>query len=241
MFKKLLLLFCAVLCHLTVNAQQFVPKNTVYLKDGSFLKGTVLSENKEQLELQLADGSSLQLSKANIEKVQELDLNRLYFSAGQFIKSSGLYKVLTLGILVAEDPRFEEIKTGAHLLHFAMGHQFNPYFAIGGGLGIDNYDFGLIPFYLDLRGQVLKKAISPYYALNAGYAIAFSGDDESAEYRGGWMVNPSVGLRFATKEKVSFLFEVGYKMQKAQVSSERFGWIDKWTYRRISIKAGIQF
>ena len=69
-------------------------------------------------------------------------------------------------------------------IHAIVAYQFNPYFSIGGGLGIDNLfcssnhykDFTLIgiPFYVNAKTYFLDRKFSPYFDLKVGYHIPIS-------------------------------------------------------------------
>ena len=53
-----------------------------------------------------------------------------------------------------------------------MGFQFNPYFALGLGIGFDYWTVNnaFVPVYADLRFNLTKGKIAPYLYLNLGYA-----------------------------------------------------------------------
>jgi len=76
-------------------------------------------------------------------------------------------------------------------IHAIVAYQFNPYFSIGGGLGIDilfcssnHYkDFTLtsIPLYANAKAYFLDRKFSPYFDLKVGYHIPIS---EGSTYNG---------------------------------------------------------
>ena len=108
---------------------------------------------------------------------------------------------------------------------YVNGYRFSPHFAMGLGAGL-NYYFDneqiTAPIYLHLNADILKRAVTPYVALNLGYNIQINGGkynypfkdaltpeqvqeeiiktdgrygSGSYHYRG-FFAEPSVGVRF---------------------------------------------
>lgn len=125
------------------------------------------------------------------------------------------------------------------------GYQAHRLFAIGAVLGFDFYENILItPLGLGIRGSILKTRISPYYSFDIGYGLStFSGKGEGEKPKGGWFINPMLGLRVKINNNSGFLFGLGYKEQP--VETEQFnGWStinQKITYKRFALRAGFTF
>ena len=150
---------------------------------------------------------------------------------------------------------------------YVNGYRFSPHFAMGIGAGL-NYYFDneqiTAPIYLHLNADILKRAVTPYIALNLGYNIQLNGGkynypfkdaltpeqmqeeiiktdgkfgSGSYHYRG-FFAEPSVGVRF----------NCGSKMANVGISYAFDGEIDRTTdaYRmryfpQVRIKLGIEF
>ena len=150
---------------------------------------------------------------------------------------------------------------------YVNGYRFSPHFAMGIGAGL-NYYFDneqiTAPIYLHLNADILKRAVTPYVALNLGYNIQLNGGkynypfkdaltpeqmqeeiiktdgkfgSGSYHYRG-FFAEPSVGVRF----------NCGSKGANVGISYAFDGEIDRTTdaYRmryfpQVRIKLGVEF
>jgi hypothetical protein len=141
------------------------------------------------------------------------------------------------------------IEAGLSLTH-SIGYRFNQFLGVGAGVGIENFELGwgkrVIPVFLEGRGYLSKKKISPYYAIRAGWGFALKYDDFNiTEAKGGYMLNPEIGYRFGANPHLNFTLGMGVRFQRVSYTTE-WEWnrniqIDKITYQRIEIKAGILF
>lgn len=150
---------------------------------------------------------------------------------------------------------------------YVNGYRFSPHFAMGLGAGLNYYfDHEQItaPIYLHLNADILKRAVTPYVALNLGYNIQINGGkynypfkdaltpeqqqeeiiktdgrygSGSYHYRG-FFAEPSVGIRF----------DCGSKRANVGISYAFDGEIDRTTdaYRmryfpQVRIKFGVEF
>ena len=150
---------------------------------------------------------------------------------------------------------------------YVNAYRFSPHFAMGLGAGLNYYfDHEQIsaPIYLHLNADILKRAVTPYIALNLGYNIQLNGgkynypfkdaltEEQRQEeiintdgkygtgsfhYRG-FFAEPSVGIRF----------NCGTKRANVGISYAFDGEIDRTTdaYRmryfpQIRIKFGVEF
>ena len=150
---------------------------------------------------------------------------------------------------------------------YVNGYRFSPHFAMGLGAGLNYYfDHEQItaPIYLHLNADILKRAVTPYIALNLGYNIQLNGGkynypfkdaltpeqvqeeiiktdgrygSGSYHYRG-FFAEPSVGVRF----------NCGSKRANVGISYAFDGEIDRTTdaYRmryfpQVRIKFGVEF
>lgn len=111
-------------------------------------------------------------------------------------------------------------------LRFVRGYKFNQFASLGLGLGFDgvymgngisfgkdvynnkNINNGLyIPLYLQLSGDILKKRITPYYFIEAGYAFhpqnPFVAKNATDKSWGGPVGTAGMGVKFHSKGRVS--------------------------------------
>lgn len=87
------------------------------------------------------------------------------------------------------------------------GYAFNPYFMLGGGVGVDfkwekpatgqKRDLmTFIPIYAHIRCNILDRRLTPVIALNIGGAAL--ADDDKVQW-GGWCVEPLAGIAVRLK------------------------------------------
>ena len=150
---------------------------------------------------------------------------------------------------------------------YVNGYRFSPHFAMGLGAGL-NYYFDneqiTAPIYLHLNADILKRAVTPYVALNLGYNIQLNGGKYNYPFKDaltpeqmqeeiiktdgkygsgcyhyrGFFAEPSVGVRF----------NCGSKRANVGISYAFDGEIDRTTdaYRmryfpQVRIKLGVEF
>lgn len=138
--------------------------------------------------------------------------------------------------------------TAAPTVQMFNGYRFHRLLAVGGTVGIDFYENTIVtPLALGMRGELLQSRVSPFYSLDAGYGPAFQNqeDNQSVEQKtkGGWMLNPAMGMRVKTGNSTGFTFSAGYKTQK--VASETV-WQharseQKIHYKRLTMRMGFMF
>ena len=119
--------------------------------------------------------------------------------------------------------------------------------------GLDVYQPAtILPVMAGLKYRLFKVAfIQSYLNINAGYGFWLKDREDGREYKGGYSINPSLGLRFISSRKTRLNFSVGYKEQKASVLQNPQiqndfpgqGWVstDEFTFKRISLTTGFSF
>lgn len=129
-------------------------------------------------------------------------------------------------------------------------------FEAGLTTGVDIYSQMIIlPLSAGVKWNPFNtKAISPFVSVNAGYGFAWlQRPSDNLNYSGGYMFNPSVGLRIKTKKDAAKLnLSLGFRQQRAvtRQTSEfyLYDYIggspdietqDEYTFRRISLTLGL--
>ena len=143
-------------------------------------------------------------------------------------------------------------------LSSSHGYQFNPYFFLGGGLGLhfmqeyetpdmdiplDSRDFTIdIPVYAETRITFIDGNISPFISARGGYYLT---------HNGGLYFNASVGCRFTTGITHAINVFIGYSSEELEFDTfERFNSTSSMNYstekRKLStegfsIRVGYEF
>ncbi len=259
-FRKLSTLFLLLFITITAFSQVSQTQSTIYLKDGSFLKGTILEIMEHgDLKLQLFNGSELILDKTLISHVKKDSRKRTILPSGFNLASKGMYFGLNFNFLPANgahmewNPKSRRYGGGTHL---SVGYRFNRFIGLGAGIGFDGYGDYFVPVFLEVKGSVLKKKISPTYAFQFGYGIPAGGEPDlygqesvTVEREGGTMIYPSIGVRFETRRNLAFVMDLGVKIQHL-TKSRQYAWdwwidpniyIDEITYRSLAFRFGLEF
>src|SRR5687768_2176672 len=250
----LLLFFTGTTFSQSTDSTESQTYDIVHLKDGSRLSGKILSWDLEKgMEFKLVTGATIYITKAEIVRViqdtDEIPNDRFrrfrqpwvprpyaFRETGWYHNSSGFFNISTLG--------------GVGLSH-AMGYRFSRLLGVGLGIGIETNDFTayrkMIPVYAEARGFLLKKKISPYYAVKLGYAFGIRDEiNGTLGAKGGIHFSPELGVRFGAGD-VNYYLGVEYKLQNATFIWNGWDWsggtmvTDKISYRRFELRTGLLF
>lgn len=122
-------------------------------------------------------------------------------------------------------------------------YNITPRWAVGAGTGVSVYEKALIPLFADARFNLTKpRKFTPYLECGVGYS--FAADKNS---RGGFFVNPSVGVQWAIGGTNRLQLAVGYESQslqrlkKAENQYVGIEFQEKITHSSISVKIGFMF
>ena len=154
-----------------------------------------------------------------------------------FVELSGLLDLEHVGStgtilqLYLEDPC-------SHIdLLTSHGYQFNNFFYIGGGTGILGYiQYGvLVPFFGNIRINMLNKRIAPVFDFKGGYSVG--------KYKGGYF-SFDLGIRVGLEKKKDTAFFVMLDLS-SQMDADRhyvWGYGDcDWTNVCFGLKVGYEF
>ncbi len=230
--------------------------DVVYLKDGSRLIGTILKWDLERgMEFQLSTGAIILIPKLDIKnvaqnsavKAEQVDIN----VAEPTVRTPKVYSFREKGWYHTTSGFLNFSFQGGAGVHHAMGYRFNRLLGVGLGTGIETHDFdfkrNFIPVYAEVRGFLLPKKITPYYALKIGYGFALRDEiNGTIAAKGGFHFSPEAGVRFGASE-VSYYLGLEYKLQNGSFTWNGFDWsgnttiTDHISYRRVEIRTGLMF
>jgi len=242
---KKITLFIIFLCLSTLVWGQIGVPKTLHLKDGSFLLGSLVGKSNEVYIWQLTDGTQITLPKDQVRFIKEQKENFMHIKNGKIKKSKGFYGLIMAGSLF--EKKLNEWSQEDHSLsvNLTVGYQLNSKISLGLGTGFDAYGTPIIPLFLDLRGDLLNTAVTPYYKLSLGYGFDHPTTEQKSnddiEYNGGVLLHPSVGLKFYTRGNLAWLLDFGYRFQRYD---RAFSWEanpQRWTLQRTTFRIGIEF
>ena len=141
-----------------------------------------------------------------------------------------------------------DYKFGRFEINSTHGYQFNPYFFVGGGLGVhfmseyNTPDMNIaldyrknqvdVPVYGDVRWTIINHKATPFIDGKIGYYVT---------HRGGIYASISIGCRISIYNTQGINFSIGYSYENLEFESfDRFTSHDSMDYRRSKRKLGTE-
>ena len=221
----------------------------IVLKDGGSLFGKIVEEVPEDyIVLQLKNSEKVTFF---VEEIAQIKYNRR--PKQDFLnKPKGFYHETDLGILGGE-VNVSEANTVNFSVHTINGYRFRPWLQTGLGVGLDfQPNLHIVPFYLNVGGDIGGGKIVPVYFMNFGYSYAEEreiGDFEVfQDVDGGKYLHFGGGLKLKLSQ-MAMSVKMGYKLSDVQTSATFVDWLgrDSWNttvdrqIRRFTVTVGFGF
>lgn len=243
MHSKMLL----ILAFLFTGTMLFAQKTDhVYLKSGSIIRGhiTEIIPNEHVI---IDDLSGNTWSYA-MSEVSKIDKGVIEKESGAFGKSlgfaPGFVNMTSVGVLAGSS---NNTQAAPFSLQMVNGYMSSAGFYAGLGTGIEFLKASHIPAFLDLRMDLSKRDVTPYFLARGGYAFPMQGSsteyDIEYSYAGGVMYSFGIGLKVRNREHLAWDFGLYYRHQETSYT-ETYQWnSQESTYRdiydRIEIRLGL--
>lgn len=236
---KRLLTYLFVFFGLTTIVYSQSIQDVIYLNDGSILRGLIIEEVPgDSYKIESRDGNVYAVQAGEVEKLTKERMRERNFGFWGFNRwrnDTTNFKRKTRGFFFEGQVLIENRQGGFRLI---KGYKFNRYAQIGIGVGVDflrSSPFNeringldrtaLAGSYPNLFLYFQSEApfgtrVRPYFALEGGYTMAFSGFDKSTRddfgnvLSGGPMAGGGLGFKILPRRKLphlSVLFNVSYK------------------------------
>jgi hypothetical protein len=217
---SIIMTMVACLVQFTLQAQEKKENCTdvVHLKNGSIFRGKISEYQLEgNLSMHTWSGTQIQIPASKIRRV----VQKCKDEAPTTLVAPPEYSFKTTGWYHAT--RFNTY-AGAGVMGLGVQHssglKLNRMLGIGVGVGFENFDpwdtdVATYPVFAEIRGYLLAKRITPFYALGAGYGISNRGtqtatfDGSTESWKGGWMAQGQIGYRLGNHA----LVHVGVRLQ----------------------------
>lgn len=172
------------------------------------------------------------------------------------------YATITAGLLVPnpEPMPGTDVGTFGLPIHIKMtatyGMWVNPRTSLGLGTGLMILDRGMLaPVFLEVRGDFLKRDITPTWYGQFGSAIPMYGEVgeiedwwgnpiyEEFKARGGIMFDVGIGLKVKNNNKSATMLSIGFQSMNLEESYRSWGakYENKYQFQRLSIQGGWMF
>lgn len=242
------------------NAQIFNPtegfKDHIVFKNGSSVYGKILYYvPNDTIEFQIVDNRIMRFSAKLIRKV-EMAKPENWVPVP--VKPEKPYSFKEKGFYgsVAYDMSFGRNKfgNGTHTgvgLQATAGYLFRRQLGVGGGIAYDSYylkggNANVLAAFTEVRGYLSKRQTAEFFTLAIGYGHPLKQNNMLnvvSERKGGFMLQPTVGLRFGASARCNFFAEVGARFQQVHYNFSN-EWVEnryKVTYQRWILRGGIVF
>lgn len=229
-----------------ITQAQKVEKQTVVLKDGTILTGTIVADSSDYLVLRIKRPQVIMLRKSQIHSTDHSK------SEVQGFEDKQGYSIrLTTSVLAGRNSSGKRVSLS---LHLSNGYQFRNGLSMGFGTGIEELDAVVMPVYADLRFEPLKTKVSPFIWLKSGYGFTMSDEDGGYGYyygsypesKGGPMFNTGAGIALYSWRRNAVNIGIGYRYQKLSFRQVDI-WSGEWNneivthFNRIEVQFGFIF
>lgn len=127
---------------------------------------------------------------------------------------------------------------GSGIFSFSTSHgyQFNPYFFLGAGMGVEyffDYETVVVPIFANARGYFMDRKTSPFIDVKIGYSPV--GDIQGIYF------SPSIGVSIGVSKKCAVSISIGYNMQQVELWDYGSPVYLEELIHGLSFKAGFEF
>lgn len=234
------LIFTAILFFsaFQIKAQNNI--ETIYLKDGSIINGIIIEQiPNRSFTIQTRDGNIFVFQIENIDRITRLQANntrQIGNNGGHYIFIPGYKGFVDFGYTFGTgDYGYDRIEFST-----SHGYQFNPYFYLGVGAGLNYFtspEICSVPIFANARLTLpINRTINPFFDLKTGYTV-------SRDVKG-FYLSPSVGARFDIGNDKAINLSAGYTYQNAEYAY--YGYYSGLYSKRqncggVTLKLGLEF
>jgi len=205
--------------------------NTVYFKNGSVIKGTILQyQIGESIKIETADKSVWVFKSEDVDKI-EIPKPVKVPSEADYAFKKGVFTQLQVEMM----PSKKESSQGTtpSMLGVA-GYQINKHFSAGLGTGVEAFHISMLPLFGDIRYYFLNDRFTPFINLKAGYAFPLENSKDAnrnvaLKSHGGMMGGIEFGYLKSLSNGTKFTFSLGYRYQHV----EQTGTMTQYNYNSV--------
>jgi hypothetical protein len=247
--KKSALVCLTLLFLVAITFAQRVRRDVIYLKNGSVIYGQLISSLPSgQVKIKTKDNSLWVFEPSQIDSISKTGRTPKQISTGYF-------NLTEAGILAGNSGN--KYSAPFSLMNI-NGWKFSNGFSVGAGAGVEFFSETYLPVVADFRYYLKRQGVSPFFGIQGGYSFALDKPDKQYVYgntllwnipngstldvkaKGGFLLNPSVGICTALSDNLALTFSAGYRLMRHRYSREDNYKIDI-DYNRLSLKIGLLF
>ncbi|MFH1321195.1 MAG: hypothetical protein ABII90_11160 [Bacteroidota bacterium] len=219
-------------------------EDAVYLKNGSIIRGEILEDKTgEYVKIETINKNIWVFKSDEIERITK---EKVPLITKEQNNKNGYYNITDNGILGGKDLYQNKYSFSFLTIN---GYKFNERLSLGLGVGIEYMDIVQAPVFLDVRFNFFKSKFTPFIAMQGGYSLPLENnyDDWGPKYKGGYLLNPCIGVRNYFNNNSAIVFSVGFRHQQLKSTRKDYSWGDDGIiertnlYNRISVRVGFLF
>lgn len=248
----------------TVTKSPRTERGYVYLKDGTVLKGKyIYSPDLEKIRVTTKSESRVY----DVEDIEKVSSSRpIIDEKPSFVSPSRRFMSLTEGGVLLGNP--DNANQAPFVLGTSVNYTIKEGLSAGIGTGVEFYNGTYLPVTANLHYRFGSDRVTPFVMLQVGYLIALESSFErpydgyynslssyypnysygssfsyygSLDAKGGFLVNPSVGMIIETDYGFGVSLSVGYRYHRLKYEGEGNDYRLHIDYNRLSLKLGIIF
>ena len=237
-------LFLVITVSVTINAQT---RQTVVLKDGSRVSGTILYDSLDFLWMKVDAPQVVPIPRSEVSFLETITGRQKFSPAGK-----GYFIHFSASTLAGKS---DQDNANLLSLHLTNGFQFSNGIRAGIGVGMEQMESPLLPLYADLNYHPFNSRVSPYLYLKAGYGFPLQEKKEDNHYwyysmvnsKGGLLFNAGAGIALYTWQRAGVNLGIGYRYQRVSMVyrnmwDSRPNTLEKVTrYNRLQLQLGFIF
>ena len=210
MKRKLLFLFFSLFVGVPLLAQNY--RDVVFMKNGDTVEGLVIEQIPNSLlKIKITNGDTLVYHTADVEKIIKKEYDP--FASAKQSKSRKIVRGCKGFVQMGGAFPIDRYSDGVFTIETSYGFQFNPYFYMGGGIGVNRH-FRLpaitLPVFAHVRANFINNPTTPYFDLNIGYSVF----DAT-----GFYTNPGMGVHCRINSKCAVNIGLGYCLQMVKLGN----------------------
>ena len=220
-------------------------KDHVYLKSGSVIRGKILEiEPVDHVKIQDMCGNIWYYKIGEVEKItSEPFESELRSDKASIGFDEGFVNMTSIGFLVGSS---YNAQVAPFSLLMVNGYRAPIGLFAGFGTGIEFFSTSYMPFFLDLRYDLIGTDVVPYIIAKGGYGVPLASDrteyNISYEYSGGPLYGAGIGLKIRTRNHFAWDIELMYRYQETSYK-EIYDWNNQESdytdiFNRIEIRLG---
>ena len=240
-----ILLLSLVLTTLSSTLLLGQEKDHVYLKSGSVIRGKILEiEPVDHVKIQDMCGNIWYYKIGEVEKItSEPFESELRSDKASIGFDEGFVNMTSIGFLVGSS---YNAQVAPFSLLMVNGYRAPIGLFAGFGTGIEFFSTSYMPFFLDLRYDLIGTDVVPYIIAKGGYGVPLASDrteyNTSYEYSGGPLYGAGIGLKIRTRNHFAWDIELMYRYQETSYKEIYDGDNQEYDYtdifNRIEIRLG---